>query len=134
MHASLLAVLVSIAALTLPGCTTGASTAAALATAPVGVPIPMAPGQGIALPDGATLRYLEVAADSRCPPGVQCIHAGDADVVFEFTDARQGPPRRSTVNTARAATAVIGPWQLHLLALAFGESPVATVQIDRATR
>ena len=132
MHASLLAVLVSIVAMTLPGCTTGASTAPALATAPIGVPIPMVPGQRIALPDGATLRYLEVAADSRCPPGVQCIRAGDADVVFEFTAARHGPPSRITVNTDPPATAIIGKWQLRLLALAFGESPLVTVQIDPA--
>ena len=132
MHAPLLAVLVSIAAMTLPGCTTGASTAPAQASAPIGVAIPMSPGQRIALPDGATLRYLEVAADSRCPPGVQCIRAGDADVVFEFADAGQGPPRRLTVNTDPPATATIGQWQLRVQALAFGESPVVTVRIDRA--
>ena len=132
MHAPLLAVLVSIAAMTLPGCTTGAGTAPALAIAPIGVAIPMTPGQRIALPDGATLRYLEVAADSRCPPNVQCIRAGDADVVFEFTDAAGSPPRRLTVNTAPPATARIGPWQVRVLALAFGEAPVVTVQVDRA--
>ena len=133
MHAPLLAVLVAIAAMTLPGCTTGASTAPAQATAPIGVPIPMTPGQRIVLPDGATLRYLEVAADSRCPPGVQCIRAGDADVVFEFTAARQGPPSRITVNTDPPATAGTGQWRLRVLALAVGESPLVTVQIDPAS-
>lgn len=129
MRAVFLAALVSIAAVTLPGCTTGASPARA--TAPIGAPIPMAPGQRIALPGGAALRYLEVAADSRCPPGVQCIRAGDADVVFEFTDTAQAP-RRVIVNTDPPATATIGQWQLRLLALAFGESPKATVQLDAA--
>ena len=129
MRAVLLATLVSIAAVMLPGCTTGARPARA--TAPIGQPIQMTPGQLIALPNGATLRYLDVAADSRCPPGVHCIRAGDADVVFEFTGAAQAP-RRVTVNTDPPATATISPWQLRLLALAFGQSPKATVQVDPA--
>lgn len=132
MRAALLATLVSVAAMTSPGCTTGASPGRA--SAPIGVPIPMVPGQQIALPDGATVRYLEVAADSRCPPGAQCIRAGDADVVFEFTDtATAQAPRRVTVNTDPPATARIGPWRLRLLALAFGQPATATVRIDPAT-
>lgn len=127
MRAVFLAALVSIA-MTLPGCTGASPTRA---TAPLGQPIQMAPGERIALPDGATLRYVEVAADSRCPPGVQCIRAGDADVVFEFAQAAQAP-RRLTVNTEPPATATIGKWQLRLLALAFGDSPKVTVQIDPA--
>lgn len=129
MRAVFLAALVSIA-MTLPGCTGASPTRA---TAPTGQPIQMSPGQQIALPDGATLRYVEVAADSRCPPDVQCIRAGDADVVFEFAEAAQ-PARRVTVNTDPPATATIGQWQLRLLALEFGESPKATVQIDPAAR
>lgn len=128
MRAVLLVVLLSIAAMTLPGCR-GAS--AMRTPAPIGQPIRMAPGQQIAMPDGATLGYLRVAADSRCPPGVQCIHAGDADVVFEFAEAPQ-VPRRITVNTDRPIT-LIGKWQLRLLALAFGESPGVTVQIEPHT-
>lgn len=112
-------------AVTLPGCTGAQPTRA---TAPTGQPITMSPGQQLALPDGAGLCYVEVAADSRCPPGVQCLRAGDADVVFEFAETAQGA-RRITVNTDPPATATIGPWQLRLLALGFGR-PTATVQID----
>lgn len=133
MRAVFFATIVSLA-MTLPSCTGANPTRTA---APIGQPIPMASGQQIALPDGATLRYVEVAADSRCPPGAQCIRAGDADVVFEFTDkvaeAAQAP-RRLTVNTDPPAMATIGQWQLRLLTLAFGESPKATVQIDPAAR
>jgi hypothetical protein len=127
MRAVLLAAVASLA-MTLPGCTGASSTRAA---APTGQPIQMAQGQSIALPDGATLRYVEVAADSRCPPGVQCIRAGDADVVFEFTDPGQAA-RRFTVNTDPPASAMIGKWKLRLLSLAFGEKPAATVQVDPA--
>lgn len=129
MRAVLLAAYVSIAAVTLPGCSGAIVTRAA---APIGQPIPLAPGQQIALPDGGTLRYVQVAADSRCRPDVQCIRAGDADVVFESADAREAP-RRIVVNTDPPALATIGKWQLRLLALAFGESPRVTVQIDPAT-
>jgi hypothetical protein len=62
---------------------------------------------------------------------VQCVWAGRADVVFEFTQAPH-PPRRLTVNTDPPATAVIGKWRLRLLALEAGDSPNATVQIDPA--
>lgn len=132
MRPVLLAALVSLA-LTLPGCT-GAGPPRD--TAPTGQPIQpiqLTPGQQITLADGASLRYIAVAADSRCPPDVQCIRAGDADVVFEFTDAGQAA-RRVTVNTDLPATALIGRWQLRLLALAFGDAPQATVQIDPAAR
>lgn len=97
----------------------------------------MSHGQQIGLPDGARLRYVGVADDSRCPPGVQCIRAGDANAVFDFVGepgkAAQAP-HRITVNTDPPATATIGHWQLRLLALAFGQSPTATVQIDPAPR
>jgi len=129
MRAVLLAALVSITAITLPGC---AVLSPSRATAPIGLTIQMVPGQQIVLPDGATLRYLEVAADSRCPPGVHCIRAGDADVVFEFTDTAQAS-RRITVNTDPPALATIGKWQLRLLGLAFGTAPKVTVRIDPAT-
>ncbi|MGH8077320.1 MAG: hypothetical protein ACREPE_08360 [Lysobacter sp.] len=127
MRTALFAALVSLA-VTLPGCTGASPTRA---TAPTGQPIQMAQGELISLPGGATLRYVEVAADSRCPPGVQCIRAGDADVVFEFTESAK-TARRITINTDPPATATLGKWHLRLLALAFGASPKATVQIDPA--
>ena len=130
MRAVLLATLASIAT-TLPGCTGAGPTRASV---PTGQPIAMSPGQQVALPDGARLRYVEVADDSRCRPGVQCIWAGDAKVVFEFSGMPAQAPRRVTVNTAPPATASIGNWQLQMLDLAFGQAPQATVQIDPAAR
>jgi len=130
MRAVFVAVLVLVAAMTVPGCTTGAGVGRA--SAPIGEPIQMAPDQRVSLPDGATLRYVAVAADSRCPPGVQCIRAGDADVAFEVTDTAQAP-RQLTINTNPPASARIGPWQVRLLALTVGDSPKATVRIDPAT-
>lgn len=110
----------------LGGC---ASTGAAPAVA-LGQPVVMTPGERVALPSGASLRYVEVANDSRCRPDVQCIQAGDANVVFEFTTAAAST-RRITLNTAaQPATAALGDWQLKLLALSFDTTPQATVQVD----
>lgn len=96
-----------------------------------GTPTVMAPGQQAVLPDQATLTYVTVAADSRCPPKVQCIRAGDADVVFELRPAG-GEARRFTLNLPEAPTAPVGAFTLRILALEFGEHPKATVQIDPA--
>lgn len=87
------------------------------------------PGQKMALPDGARIIYVGTANDSRCPPDVQCVHAGDADVRLRFqkTDAvldvvlkasEQGQPR------------AIGAWRVTLLGLAPGARPAATLRVD----
>ncbi|MFC3551168.1 hypothetical protein ACFOLC_09065 [Lysobacter cavernae] len=85
-------------------------------------------GAQAVLPGQATLRYLGVSNDSRCPPQVQCIQAGDADVGFQYE--ADGQRVDVTLNTARATTRAIGPWSLHLLRLAHGPAPAVTVRID----
>lgn len=119
-----LACLVSCAASTLPGCASGD-----VRTATPGQPITLQAGERVALPGDAALRYVGVTADSRCPPGMQCIRAGDADVAFEFTPAG-GAPTPVNLNAPEAPSALIGAWHLRLLSLEFGESPQATVQVD----
>lgn len=89
------------------------------------------PGESVVLPDHATLRYLRVSQDSRCPPGVQCIRAGDADVEFEFTPAG-GAAAQVGVNTPESPVAMVPGWRLQLLSLEFGDSPRATVRLDAA--
>lgn len=117
------AVAALLAAAALAGC---ASSSLRMAS---GTPTVMAPGQQAVLPDQATLTYVTVAADSRCPPNVQCIRAGDADVVFEHRPAGGGA-RRFTLNLPEAPTAPVGAFTLRILALEFGEHPKATLQID----
>jgi hypothetical protein len=110
---------------TLTGCS---GTALRLAS---GTPTVLSPGQQAVLPDNATLAYVAVAADSRCRPDVQCIRAGDADVVFEHRSAG-GDARRLTLNLPEAPSAPIGDFTLRILALEFGDQPKATVQVDTA--
>lgn len=94
-----------------------------------GQPFSISPGEHVTLPDRATLHYVGVLDDSRCPPDVQCIRAGDATVAFDFTPAR-GTRQKITLNTDAPASAAIGRWQLHLLDLARGPAPVATLRMD----
>ncbi|HEY0662398.1 MAG TPA: hypothetical protein VGD21_13885 [Lysobacter sp.] len=89
----------------------------------------MQPGERVALPDQSALHYVGVVNDSRCPPDVQCIRAGDATVAFEFTPSG-GAKQDVTLNTDSPTSLPIGSWQLHLLALARGEAPEATVRVD----
>ena len=86
-------------------------------------------GQQVSLPDASTLGYTGIANDSRCPPDVQCIRAGDADVLFEYSP-RGGAATRVTLNTERLRTTRIGPWQLLLVDIAQGDAPRATVRVD----
>ncbi|MBS0215394.1 MAG: hypothetical protein JSR63_03270 [Proteobacteria bacterium] len=49
-----------------------------------GASVTLQPGERVDLPDGSTLGYIAITADSRCPEKVQCIWAGDADLLFEL--------------------------------------------------
>lgn len=97
---------------------------------PLGQSFTLQPGERVSLPGNASLRYLSIANDSRCPPGVQCIRAGDADVLFEFVPSAGGTTAQVTLNTENAPSAPIGAWRLQLLTLEHGESPRATVRVD----
>jgi hypothetical protein len=50
-----------------------------------GLDFRMQVGQTVTLADRSRLRYLRVVTDSRCPPGVHCVWAGDAIVAFEWS-------------------------------------------------
>ena len=89
----------------------------------------MAVGQRVTLPDAASLRYVGIANDSRCPPQVQCIRAGDADVLFDYAPA-YAAATRVVLNTERTRATDLGAWRLQLLELTAGPTPQATVRID----
>jgi hypothetical protein len=115
--------LATCALMALSACATGGVTP--------GQDFAMATGERVALPDASTLHYLGIANDSRCPPDVQCIRAGDADVLFDYAVAA-GAPARVVLNTERTRATAIGRWRLQLLDLAPGPSPRVSVRIDAA--
>lgn len=64
----------------------------------LGEPFTLAPGEG-AQHTGVdfVLRFLEVASDSRCPEDVNCVWAGDAELVV--TIAQNGEERTHRLHT-----------------------------------
>jgi hypothetical protein len=88
-------------------------------TAPeVGESFTLAPGERITLAvTGTHVRFLRVAADSRCPLRVQCVWAGDGSVVFEMVP-RDGEAVEHTLHTNEGPKAVVlGSYELTLLKL-----------------
>ena len=111
---------------------TGSTQESSMRTIAAGESVSIRQGETVRLPDGATLRYVTVTQDSRCPPDVQCIRAGDADIEFAFTTAG-GTATTVTPNLPEAPTATIGAWRLTVEKLGFGDAPApVTVKIDAA--
>jgi hypothetical protein len=98
----------------------------------VGNTFTMAVGEQVSLPDASALRYAGIGNDSRCPPDVQCIRAGDADVLFDHVP-RNGRAMRITLNTERTPDTTLGDWRLRLVDLApRGDAPAVAVRFDAA--
>ena len=110
--------------LLLAGCASAGAGGRLLAA---GTPATLAAGETVALPDSSPLTYLGVRSDSRCPPKVQCIHAGSATVAF-----RHGSGHEILLETGKTTTADLGAWRLTLVGLDFDSPPKATVRIDPA--
>lgn len=87
-------------------------------------------GDKVALGDQGVLRYVRTANDSRCPVDVQCVWAGDAEVLFELTVA-PGKPQSLTLTFAQPTMPLGARW-IHLIALERGGAPAATIRIDDA--
>ena len=88
-------------------------------------------GDKVALGDQGVLRYVRTANDSRCPVDVQCVWAGDAEVLFEFSIA-PGKPQSLTLTFAQPTMPLGARW-IHLIALERGGAPAATIRIDDAS-
>ena len=90
----------------------------------------MASGESVALADRSTLRYVRVTNDSRCPPDKQCVWAGDAEVVFEWT-ADAGQAESFSLHTGRGDRSKdLGGRRLTLVTLARGVEPEAQLKLD----
>lgn len=89
-------------------------------------------GQTVTLADDSRLRYLRVVNDSRCPPDVQCVWAGDAIVAFEWSPAG-GTAQGFELHTGlEPRSHAIGARQLVLKSLARGAEPEAELRVEAA--
>ena len=111
--------------------TTTSAEDSAMRTVAVGTSTTMQHGETVRLPDGATLKYVGVPQDSRCPPNARCIRAGDADIEFVFAIAG-GPSAPVKPNLPEAPSKNMGAWRLTVEDLAFEERPPVTLRIDPA--
>ena len=105
-------------------CSSTGATRVVNADAPVVVSV----GDTVGLAGRGSLQYLGVRADSRCPPAVQCIRAGEVQVDFEITEPG-ALPRRLTVTYPDQAVGQSGSWTVSIDALDFAKPPVATIRI-----
>lgn len=91
----------------------------------------MATGERVALADRGTLRYVRVTNDSRCLPGRQCVWAGDAEVVFEWTGDGAGQPEEFSLHTGRGDRSKdLAGHRLTLASLARGAEPEAQLKLE----
>ena len=90
----------------------------------------MRPGQTVNLADNSRLRYVRVVTDSRCPPDVQCVWAGDAIVAFEWSPAG-GRAQGFELHTGlEPRSHAIGVRQLVLKSLERGAEPEAELRVE----
>ena len=100
---------------------------------PVGQTFELNPGQQVDVAGAGTLRYNRLVNDSRCRPDVQCIWAGDATLAFAWTPT-SGAREDFTLRTqpADAARHPLGAGRtLHLVSLAQGGAPAATLRVEQ---
>ena len=101
----------------------GVHVSAGAQTASVGSEFKLKAGRVVTL-DGARLRvrFVRVASDSRCPADVDCVWAGNADLVFEVGGSRWRGRQTLRLNTnaspERPAEARYGRYTLKLTGLA----------------
>lgn len=111
-----------------PAAGTAAQTAAGEArTLTLGV------GESAALADGSRLTYQQLVNDSRCAPDVQCVWAGDAEILLRWQPAKGGSSEASLHTSplqGRQTEAVFGPHHVRLETLERGVAPKATLRIS----
>lgn len=139
-HAPALAALL-LAALALPACATTPRDAAAPPAqepavtqtrdaAPAGA-FTLRPGERHDIAGAGTLRYERLVNDSRCPPDVQCVWAGDAIVAFSWTPATGAATTFELHTGLEPRSHALGDGRtLVLQALARGDAPAATLRIE----
>jgi hypothetical protein len=83
--------------------------------------------------DGGTLAYRRLVKDSRCPPDVNCVWAGDAVIELAWTPAGGATQPFELHTGLEPRSHAIGSRRRVVLdALARGPQPAATLKIEAA--
>lgn len=97
---------------------------------PDDTPFQLGIGQHARLADGSQLTYLRLVNDSRCPPDVQCVWAGNAEIALRWQPA-SGASQAIALHTSSRpgpTQARIGGRTVALVALERGIAPKATLR------
>ena len=89
-------------------------------------------GQSTQLGDGSQLTYTSLVNDSRCPPDVQCVWEGDAEIALRWKPVNNSARdlRLHTSSKGGATSARIGERTVTLVSLERGIGPKATLSIS----
>ncbi|MBS0229364.1 MAG: hypothetical protein JSS23_11785 [Proteobacteria bacterium] len=94
-------------------------------------------GENARLGDGSHLTYLKLLNDSRCPPDVQCIWAGNAEIQLHWAPAIGDQDKTFPLNTSpvggKPVSAIIGSSEVRIHSLERGPAPAATLEIKPTT-
>ncbi len=93
-------------------------------------------GERATLADGSQLTYLRLVNDSRCPPDVRCVWAGDAEIRLRWQPVR-GAASELSLHTSPLrghgqTEATVGGLRIALQSLERGVAPKATLAITAA--
>lgn len=91
----------------------------------------MQPGETVMLSDRSTLRYASVESDSRCRPDVQCIHAGNAVLAFEFRPVGASAQAFALNSAEQPKSRDLGSLRVTLESLSFDAAPRAQLEVAR---
>lgn len=111
-------------------CATSASGSDSMRSVSAGQAFTMRPGDDVVLPDRSALHYQSVTTDSRCPPDVRCIWAGDAEVAFKRRADGAAPEMFSLHTGQGARDRDFESGNLTLVSLARGTNPQAELRWD----
>jgi len=79
---------------------------------------------------GRSVTYSALVSDNRCPPGVQCIVAGNAAIAVSVAKAAM-PTAGLTLNTDEAPrSARYGSYSVELVQLGFGRAPTSRLRVS----
>lgn len=97
-----------------------------------GADFEMGAGEQVSLGGLGMLRYDKLVGDSRCPPDVQCIWAGDADLQFSWMPNGGKAESFSLHTGAEPRDRALAGYVLELKSLGRGDDPRAALKLRAA--